>query len=393
MRALKWMAFALSLALITAALSGCGLSSQVENQAYGIVIGLDREPDGQMRMCARIPKISGKSQGTSGGQSGGAASSAYALLDVTGGDFDSALEKLAWAAPRTLNLSHLKLIVLSEALTRAADAPKLIESISRTEHIFTSASIAVCSGSACDFVAAIEPSIGVRLSTDIEASLDHYRSLGFIPDGNLSELYYLSRSVYSDPMAIQALLNEKAGAGGEQNGAGAQSAFAFYGSAAEVSGTNDSESPTRYLGAAVFSGGRMCGAFTPRQTVMASLLRDTLDALHYSVNGQSVVLTPVRSPVVQIDLSSGAPRISAQLRLSVYTQDRTPDDAALRRALEADIQDVFRAAQAMGAEPFGFAECAAQQFTTLSEWVDYDWRARFPEASLELEIRFFRTDA
>ena len=32
------------------ALSGCSASMQVENQAYAIVMGLDREDDGRMRM-------------------------------------------------------------------------------------------------------------------------------------------------------------------------------------------------------------------------------------------------------------------------------------------------------------------------------------------------------
>ena len=41
-------------------LSGCSESNEVENLAYVLILGLDLMDDGQIRVCAQIPKITGK---------------------------------------------------------------------------------------------------------------------------------------------------------------------------------------------------------------------------------------------------------------------------------------------------------------------------------------------
>ena len=390
MRKRKWLTLALVVALLPVALCGCGTSMQVENQAYALVMGLDRSADGQLQMCMLIPKIAGNSaEAMSSAEGGGGGSGNYTRLEVRGQDFESTLEKMSWAAPRRLNLSQLKLIVLSRELAEEVDNLKLMRNIAQTERLFTAARVAVCLGSARAFVAAIQPNMGMRLSTDIEATLDHYVRRGFIPGGSLAEIYYQTESVYSDPMAICAVLDEEAADEAEA----AAPAFAFENTIEEVSASNDSEIATRYLGAAVFADGRMCGVLNAQQTVLANLLHSSVESFHYEFSGQSIELLPMRTAFVRVDTDSEPARIRVSLRLSISAQDRLPDEGALGQALSRDIQELFHTAQQMNAEPFGFAEKAALHFPTLDQWIEYDWRERFRHAELELELLFAHSDA
>ena len=370
------------------ALSGCSASMQVENQAYAIVMGLDREDDGRMRMCVQIPKIAGSSEESQSSASG-SGSGNYIRLEVRAEDFNEALEQLNWAAPRRLNLSQLKLIVLSQTLAREQDNAALLRDIAQTERLFTAARVAVCEGSACDFVAAIAPSMGLRMSADLESTLKYDQEYGFIPEGYLAELHYQTESVYSDPLAIYAVLRPTEAEGAEK----AQASFAFDRSTDALSEDNASEIPTRYLGAAVFANGQMCGTLNGQQTIFANLLRNALESFNYNSNGQSIGIVPVRATFISVDTSAEPVRIRVSARLSIAAQDAAPDEARLRRDLIRDIEDVFRTAQQMGAEPFGIAEKAAAHFTTVGDWVAYNWRERFQEARLEVELHFSHSGA
>ena len=386
----KWRRrmFALLLAALPIALCGCSASMQVENQAYAIVMGLDREDDGRLRMCVQIPKIAGNSEESQSGASGGGSGN-YTRLEVRARDFNEALEELSWAAPRRLNLSQLKLIVLSRALAEERDNAQLIRSIAQTERLFTAARVAVCEGSACAFVAAISPSVGLRISSDLESTLEYYKERGFVPQGYLAELHYQTESVYSDPLAIYAVLRPFE----EENMGETQPAFAFDQSANALSADNDSGIPTRYLGSAVFVDGQMRGLFNAQQTIFANLLRNSLDSFSYNSNGQSINIVPVRSTFVTVDTSADPVKIRVSARLSIAAQDAVPDEEKLREDLTRDIEDVFQTAQQMGAEPFGIAEKAAVHFATMDEWRAFNWRERFQSADLEVELRFAHSGA
>ena len=79
-------------------------------------------------------------------------------------------------------------------------------------------------------------------------------------------------------------------------------------------------------------------------------------------------------------------RLGATLWLS--SEDSATDDEleAVARDLSAALTDMIRRCQAMGLEPFGFAERAAAHFLTIGEWRAFDWRGRFPSAQVEVKV-------
>ena len=213
MRAIKRILGGLLLAAIVIGLSGCGASRQVENQAYILVMGLDLSEDGELVITALSPKISGGG-GDEGGSSGsGSESGDYLHLSVRGESYERALERLNWAVPRTLNLSQLKLIVFSQELVEQVDCGDLFREIAKTELLFTAAHVVVSAGKAQEFIENLQPTVGTRLSTDIEASIEHYVNYGIAPDSRLATLYYQTESVYSDPLAIYAMLSDEESSG------------------------------------------------------------------------------------------------------------------------------------------------------------------------------------
>ena len=373
-------------------LSGCSRSSQVENQAYVLVMGLDRLEDGSLQLCVQIPRISGG--GASGSPESSESSGNYTQLSIKGDDFETALEKLNWAVPRDLNLSHMKLIVFSRKLAEGTDCRRLIENIAQTERLFTSTRVVVCEGEAEAFVKAIRPVIGTRISTDVDALFDHYTSSGYVPRSSLADLYYQTESVYSDPMITYAMLDEQAkeekGEKSEKEGMPASAVLS--GSISEISSDYKSEIANRYLGAAVFSEGRLCGILDGTQTIIANLLRNDVDAFRYKYDDQSLGIVPSRRAFVHVDTGAEDAVIRIDAKLSISAQEQRPDENRLRAMLENEIVSTIRAAQQMGAEPFGFAEKAAANFRTMEAWKEYNWPERFREAEIDIELSFAYSD-
>lgn len=382
MRGLKIRSLAL-LVTIALLLCGCAQSSQVEDQAYVLVMGLDRSEDGKIQMTVQIPQISGNGDAPdSDGKE-----SAYKQFCITAESYESALEKLSWAATRKPDLAQMKLLVISRALAQEPDFRRLIENIAQTERLYTATRVAICEGKAKDFVEAIQPYIGTRISTDVDALFEHYAAEGYLPESRLADLYYQTESIYSDPLTAYALLDARA-----LQQQQAAPASAMRGSVNAISEDLESDQPTRYLGAAVFRDGCMRGVLNARQTIIANLLRNQIKSMRYECGGQSLTIVPARSVRLRVNAKADPAQLIVDARLSIGAQEEKPDEALLRASLEADIRNTIEAARSMGAEPFGFAEKAAMSFPNFDAWQKYGWRERFQTAEIEIKLRFAYSD-
>lgn len=373
-------------------LSGCSQASQVENHAYVLVMGLDQTQDGDIQMTVQIPRISGNADS----QSDSGSSGDYLKLSVSAENYESALEQLDWASPRDMNLSQLKLIVVASDLAQSDNFRSIIKNITHTERLYTACKVAVCEGKAADFISAIQPRIGTRISTDIEAMFEHYTARGYVPASSLADLFYQTESIYSDPMVTYALLENTppdSSASSDENGQDARSASALSGDIRTVSDRYESDISTRYLGAAVFANGQMQGVFTGTQTVIANLLRNELKSMRYECGGQNLNIVPARPVYIRVDPSADPIRISINAKLAISAQEEMPNEDTLRASLEGDIRSVIQAAQQMGAEPFGFAEKAASHFLTIVAWRAYNWHEKFRQAQIQIDLSFAHSDA
>lgn len=366
-------------------LTGCSQIDQVENQAYAVVMGVDRTENGGTEITVTLPQIAGS--GGEGGDSEGSQGE-YFQVSVKGANYESAIEKLDWAVPRNLNFSQLKVVLFAREVAESADFPGLIKSVVQTERLFTAAYVVVCEDKAKDFVAAMKPVMGARLSADITAMFDHYAEHGLISDTTLADLYYRGMSFYSEPMAIYGMRTQKQPTQQE-----AISTMALAGSPEKLASEVENNSEVHYLGAALFSKEGMCGRFDGAQTVLANLIRNELESFVYEFEGKSLELSPVGSCTARIDVSSDPVRIQLGVKLAAVSQQEMPDMALLKQMLTADIKEVIAMAQELGVEPFGFAEKAVQKFGTIAQWRKFDWTEKFREAEVEIEIEFIRSDA
>ncbi len=348
---------------------GCAQSRQIENQAYVIVLGIDAADNGGITLTAKIPVLS--SQGGDKPSSG----ETYRQFSATGTNYNTALKNLHSVSPRNLNLSQLELLVFSTELTEINDFRSLIEDISQTERLYTASKAVICNEKAMDFVANLQPAIGSRLSLDVPAIFENYTDQGLIPESTLANLYYLTATIYSDPMVANAVLSPDSAAAK---------------STEENSGSSQSIS---FIGSSVFSNGIRKLTLNPEETILTNLLRNEVKYFRFEVDDKIVEAAPYAPVSLSVDLAQSPVKLSVKLRLNIGTQEDMPDENRIKDKMTEDIHSLIRKAQQNGAEPFGFANSAASKFPTFAKWLEYGWKEAYEHADIDISVSLARWDA
>lgn len=366
MRALRLTAL---LVLCGLALAGCQVSGEVENQAYVLTLGVDRLPNGMLEVTARVPRVGRSGAGDSGGEEEG---SAYLTFSAAGGDWTEVLEALQWATPRRINLSHIEMLVASQALASEPAFAHLVEQIAETPHLYTTARFAVCEGTARAFIDAGRTIIGTRMSSELHALLKHYVEQGYIPRCSLADAYYAWQSFCPDPVALWVRCEPEAQGGTQEAETG--------------SGFPVVESPMRqrYGGAALFKNGALAGVLSLKQTALLNLVRGDTRALAFESDGRRIELTAEGWPQLRARADGDSAQLS--LTVSLSTMDVDADLSRVEDALREALSSLIRHCQRLGCDPFGFADSAVWRYPTVSDWLSCGWPERYARAALDVRV-------
>lgn len=369
------------LCLCVMLLSGCTDTAEVEELAFAEILGVDLIDGNQIEVCIEIPKIAGHRGESSSGSSGGSSNLIYS---ASGESFDEALNLLQWAVPRRLDLSQIKLIAVSEALVQSERFHRVAGTIMATPRLYTAARLAVCKGSAKEFVTAEEPIIGTRLASELTATFEDYIRNGYIPDVTFADMFYKSKSVYSDSLAIYAETAPKSEPAPSESGE-AKPAVAIIpdspqGPSVEMQHSN------RFLGAAVFRKGVMIGKLTGEEFLYCKMLRGESQTFPFAVDGQTVGLATMGTPEIVIDLKSDPIRINIRLKFSIVSSSKSAPIDKLQSELKEEFMNVIEICKLMKAEPFDFSGSAAGSFLTIEEWERFDWLQHFLSSDIHIDI-------
>ena len=362
---------AFTLFICTLLFTGCQLSGEVENQAYVLVLGIERLEDGNIGLTALVPRIGKNAGSTEGEDSRG---SPYLRFSVSGNSWPSALEALQWSTPRQVNLSHIELLVASGNIAGDPEFPELMRNMAEVSSLYTNARFAVCQGSARTFIDAGKTVIGTRMSTELKAMLKHYANQGYIPDSSFADACYAAGSIYSDPVAIWAYTADD-----DSNA---------------IVTLNESqpvqvlETPMKqcFSGAAVFREGVFLETLTAEDTRLLNLIRGHRTTFCFNCKDNSYEVTPMRSVVKQVEIDNDRVKLILSIELSTQEMLCREDIRILTTDLRHALEALIQKCQAKRCDPFGFAEEAASHFVTVPEWRAFGWRDRYATAEKEIRV-------
>lgn len=353
--------------LLLMLLSGCTASFHIENQAHVITMGIDYSEE-SMTVTIQVPSFGGQGASHDGKQDG----SSYLIYAASGRDFPSAINILKASLPQSINLTHLKSVVFSQEFAMSDLFRETVEIFMNMFSLSGNAVVIVSRSSAQELVKSQTPAIGLRLSQIVPSMLEYHVDTGFIPEYTLSMLYAGIKGVHSTGACA---LSDTAGNQGT-------SADSYLPGELEREGKNKNE----YMGSALFDRERMRLILNGRETQLMHLLMGTGIRQANFTEPCNLRLSIRKKPKVTCNTQSDSPVIRVVLYLDAVPLTTIPDMHSLSESLKNEFQALIQKCMQAKVDPFGFAEHAQKDFSTMEEWLKYDWLEAFSRAQIEIDV-------
>ena len=389
----------MALLLLLAALlllTGCSGGQEIEDCLFVISMAVDPAENGSLTVTVKAlsgtqeasapqeavsPQTASAPQGEAPGQTGGAQGAGentepgYVVMSATAKSCLAALNLLGATTPRTVNLSQLQEVVISQTLAETDATLSILKEIYALYEANGGAVVVVTPDDAGDFIRRQYAMFGVRLSQYLQVLFKHFEELGTIPpEPSLAAVIAAMESGMRDAAAVYAAANDFT----------ATLLLPADSATDRLPGHLPRTSPARneYLGSAVFSGPRMAGTLTGQETTLLRLLSGRAVATSFALE-EAMVQTARRSRVrltLERDESAdvlGA-EISMRLTLSAGSLSRT--DAQIAAQIERDAAALIGKLQALGSDVLGYGGLAARRYRDIPAWEASGWEAAYAGA-------------
>ena len=401
----------LSIVLCMTILSGCYDNNEIEDLAYVIAIGIDEGDSNNFNLTFQtaVPKsIAGG--GSSGGGGGGQST---VITSFKTDNFLSGLKKANQYLNRKINLSHTKIIVVSEDLAKKG-VTAFLNGLQKNIEIRPDVNIIVSSDGAKKYLESIESKLSTNPAKYYALLFKSYETDFLVPDTQLEDYLYRAKNYTTQPVAIytgidkdinEASKPSSGGEGSESNGDSKKS-----GEESKKSGESEKK-PMSIEGLAVFQMDKMVGQLDSKESTLFALLTgsknkniEVVDPFNSKFNVLGNV-TKENTSTTKVKIDKGKPKIYINLKLNVDVKAVQSDNdyndpekaAKLKVAYEDYLNNGLKALleKATGkfrSDIFGFGRLAKQSFLTKDEWEKAKWQEIFPlsEYYLNVDVEIMR---
>ncbi|WP_083652494.1 Ger(x)C family spore germination protein [Bacillus sp. MRMR6] len=389
---LKYSPFLIVLLL----LSGCWDKKELEERAYVIGLGLDKNADSNhltITFLIANPEV-GSQQG-----GGGTQEPAQEILTIRANDFISARNTANTVIARELTYDLLRVFVISEELASDKDFIRYIYDATKDREIRRDSYLIVSKEDASVFFTNNKPKLESRPHKYFQFMIDRGIATGVIPDSDLHRFFRVTENDAELFLAIYATTET------EKNKS-VNSEDEYLAGEIDAKGTANQ---TQFIGSAVFKEGRMIGKITGQETRISELLDDTTrikDILTTYPDPFSdrfrlaARLIKNEDTEVSVDIRNGPPKISVNIPLVIeilsdpsmtsYGDDEEKKKI-LKKHLEEHLTDtiqtfVEKMKEEFKGEAFMWSIYARKKFKTVQEYTEYDWMKTYPEAEVKVAV-------
>ena len=385
-----------SLLFLCLTLSGCTGGQEIESCLFVIAMAVDAAPDGNLTITVKAlsgtqESVSSAGQknasgdasgGSEGGKNASDANAAedsepgYIVLSATAPSCLRALGLLSATTPRTVNLSQLREIVLSQTIAETDATLSILREIHSIYRANGEAVVVVTPQNAGDFIRRQHAILGLRLSKYLEVLFEHFQSIDIIPPSpNLSAVIAAMESQTIDAAAVYADGND-------------------FDSTLVLRGASDTDrlpghlprtapAGNEYMGSALFSDSRMTGILTGSETGLLRLMAGKSDTRITVIDGaQYKTRLATRSRRHIEPDGTLCVSLSLALTLTAGEQKRTSDEIAAD--IERSCVSVLQKLQAASCDAVGFGRIAVRAYPDIPAWESSDWDTRYPQAQVRV---------
>ena len=390
---------AAAIILLALLLTGCWDRSEIEDQAYVILLGLDRGDEGKIMVSTDLAITQSLSAGLLGARaSAGPPHMAVRLLTVQAETITQAITTLNGGMSRRLDLRQLRGIVVGEELAREGLEPLLME-LSRHSLARPSALLVQARGRAYDLLRLQEPVGEVNPGRMADGLILQAKQLHLAPPVRMHHFMLRLAAPGGDPYLPAAAVNPWITIP-PQEPKEATATSAIAGDMPRGGGN-----PVEFIGTAIFRRDRLAGFLSVDETQMLLALRGEMGKAYTTFPDPTDPDKPVtlrfhqeNKPTYKASFRGARPYVKVRIVFEgevlaipggtdfVPPEMRQRLERASKKYAEETMARLLTRLHDWEADAVGFGHQFRGSVTTWPEWDRYDWPKHVKDLEVEVSV-------
>ena len=408
------------IAIIVSLLSGfneySNSAQNIDDLSYAVAIGVDVGETAKYRISLQlttmessatesaISESSGSSEGSQSssnpvGSSSDTASN-YIIQTMETDSIDSSLNIANSYINKTINLSHCKILLVSEAIAKQGVEP-LVNSLINKVETRPDCSIIVSKIPDNEFDAGKKPKIEELISKyyDVASNLETGR--GYSETIKLNEFYLTLNDTFYQPYASLGTTYNTTKNTNDQN------VSSDLDTQSKTLITNSEKESVEVMGLAVFKKDKLAGSLNAKQTLSHQLITNKLDFSTINIISPfnqnetlDIYISTFKKPNIKVDISNGSPFVQINLyvaariisfnsyEINLLTEEKLNlIQDTVKRHLENQVYDYLNiTAKEFKSDISGLGRYAAKNFRTIDDWNNYNWLENYQNSVFKVNV-------
>ncbi|PAL14836.1 Ger(x)C family spore germination protein [Peribacillus simplex] len=371
-------------------LTGCWDKIELEEQAFVVVVGLDKGKEGMLDVTFQIanPQVGSTDRSKADKEK------AYEIVTLSAPNLSVATQMANVSVTRNITLSHVKALIVGEELARDNMFLHISETITKERGLRESVLFLVSKENASSFIRNNKTPFETRPHKFYDLMGERWKETGFVP---LSTYQMYLKNIQHDAGAFLSIYgtaknrHQKVKKEEDENVAG------------EVKIRSGSH--TQSIGSVVFKNGKAIGKLTGEETRLTLLLQQDSDVHELTTSFTDPIKTEKtigtriiieKKAKIKVNTKKSSPFITATVPVKVdlvsvpslvnYSTNIKNGDrlkSHIEKELERKTDKVVKKSQEeLEVDIFEFYYAARRKFLTMKQYEAYNWMKSYPKATV-----------
>ena len=388
----KYLIIIIIVIIFSLAFTGSHIVQSVDDLAYTVALGIDVGDSEDLKVTFQftMPVPSGE---------GGSGQASPSVIDsVEANSIDSAISFMNAYVSKEINLSHCKVIVISEEVAKRGISKEIFSLMNKVQ-IRPDNHVIISTCSAQKYIESVSPSLENLVTKFYEILPRSGDYTGYTVNAELGDFFTKIVCTTCEPCAI--LGNVVDNGTEETSGSGSDS---------QEGEKKSAKNGIENMGIAVFKSDKLVGTLSAEETLAHLLLTNQLKSCNISIPDPDdeskkidLFLTSNHTAKIQVSIVNGNPFAKSHLTVNAkiasvdaLSKDTTPESSEQRlKKIEESAEHYletllsnycYKTAKEFHSDIAGFGKHAIHNFKTSNEFDEYDWLNHYQDT-------FFETDA
>ena len=413
----KIFIIAIIISLLSAFSEYSNSAQNIDDLSYAVAIGIDVGETAKYKISLQLTTmessatesaISDSSSGSSSGSestsnpvgSSGDTSSNYIVETVETDSIDSALNIANSYINKTINLSHCKILLISEEIAKKGVEP-LVNSLINKVETRPDCSIIISKVPSDEFDDKNKPKIEELISKyyDVASNLETGR--GYSETIKLNEFYLTLNDTFYQPYASLGTIYNTTKNTNNKN------VSSDLDTQSKTLITNLEKQSVEVMGLAIFKKDKLVGSLNANQTLSHQLITNELDFSTINIispfnNSETldIYISTFKKPKIKVDISRGSPFVQVNLyiaarivsfnsyEINLLTEEKLNIiQETTKKYLEDQLYDYLNTtAKEYKSDISGLGRYAVRNFKTINDWNNYNWLENYQNSTFKVNV-------